>query len=280
MAANFERQGWARVGRSLAVAAAVLASVWGMICLLAFVLHGHDPLRFAGATPEIIWRALVRLVIERETLSGVYFTLYFAVKGLAVGLLAAFAVGALLGLAPSKVEFVIPVLNALRAIPLTLLIPFLVAFPVLAAYPPGMHGDLPARDPGYLIGLGTFLYLLVGIVEGIANRSQEREAIFKVIWRFGRFKYLFLVLVPEVIPSFLTALRLAALFSLVLAIVFEQLIQMPGVGRMIQQRMSDSTYTNLLEAEALALLFLVALLGIAIDVAFLGLRKFAGGMAR
>ena len=134
-------------------------------------------------------------------------------------------------------------------------------------------GSVPARDPSYLIGLGAFLYLVIGMVEGTSHRSIERERIFRRIWKYGRLKYLTQVLVYESLPGVLGALRLAILLSLVLAIVFEQMLQLPGIGRLIANRLAESNYTNQLEAEALALLFLVALIGIAIDFSFVSLRR-------
>ena len=240
------------------------------IGMLAFVLHQFDAVRFYSATPGRVFDALFLLPKHGAEL---YCTLYLAFKGLVCGSVLAFLVGAVLALSPNAVSYWVHLINAIRAVPMTLLIPFLITLPVVLPYPPLIKQDIPSYDPAYLIALGTFIYILIGIAEGIGNRNREREAVFKKIYHFSSAKYLYCVLIPEIMPPILTAARLATLMSFVLAIVFEQLTQYPGIGRCITQKLGDSSRGDNNAAEALALLGCVCFVGIVIDALFVYVRK-------
>lgn len=251
----------------------VIFIVWSGIILLAAGLYHFDAKRYTGANATDILNSGANLLTDMPFYCAIYCTLYLSLKGLFIGLICAGFFGTILGVYPELIPRFVPISNAIRAIPLTLLIPFLVTIPVFFPFPPGINEDKPFKDPAYLIALGTFLYILIGFAEGIARRDTEREKIVKKIFGFRRFKYFRTVLFFEVLPHVLTAVRLAILFAFVLAIVLEQLIQYPGIGKMISQKMADSNYNNKLEAEGLALLTIVAFVGIVVDRFYLLLRK-------
>jgi nitrate/nitrite transport system permease protein len=269
------------VGRALFQGTLLIVILWGFILLLAFILRAKDPIMYTAAQAEHIWQALVRTSREVLTYSDagkqLSCTLYVTVKGMLMGSFMAAAVGFALGIFPAMVPRCIHAVNALRAIPLTLLLPFLVALPTWLPFPPWLQEyyerGTPEKDPAYLIALGSFLYLVIGIAEGVRHRSTERESVFRRVVGFNRLRYLFLILIPEAMPHVLTAARLATLLSLVLAIVFEQILQVQGIGYLIQTKMNGVEPQNMLVADVLALLFIVALVGVLIDSAFVTIRK-------
>ena len=159
-------------------------------------------------------------------------------------------------------------INGVRAIPLTLLIPFLGAIPFIkfALYPPGITTDPPNKELAYLIALGCFLYFIIGISDGIENRNINRELYFRKTLGFSRLKYFKNVLVYEILPYFLTAFRLGFIFSLVLAIVLEQLMLYEGIGYLTLIIYSEIDLDNNNAAQAVSLLFIVSSIGVLIDL--------------
>lgn len=243
------------------------------VALLIVVIQSSNQEQYASASFNITTKYFLRGFSDPDVLSGLYATLYLTFKGLLIGGgVAAFSF-LLLGFFPKVAEFAGVLVNGLRAIPLTLLIPFLGVLPVLYSLPPGMSAALPSKDPAYLIALGSFLYLLIGIVEGIENRARAREAIFKRSVGLTSFQYVRQVLTFEALVSVLPTVRITVLFSLVLAIVLEQVMYYPGVGRLILDKVYGATIENESAGEAMSLLLLVAILGVFLDSCFRILRR-------
>lgn len=167
--------------------------------------------------------------------------------------------------------FLQPLLNSTRSVPLTLLVPFLALLPIMkpGLFPLGITFDETSKDPAWLIALGVFVYLVIGILDGIRHRDPERERILIRVAKMGRVRYLMSCLFWEALPRTLTATRLALLFSLVLAIVLEQLVEYPGVGMRLTYWSNQISYAgDHPEAKLIALMMIIALIGIFIDLAF------------
>ena len=246
----------------------MVLSLLAFVLALTTLLRLKDPDRYEAATIHSVGAALATLVEEPAYWRRVYATLYLTAKGFGAGLIVAALGGIAIGLAPKVADRVVIALNGVRAVPLTLLIPFMGVMPVLFPFPPGVESHEPSKDPAYLIALGTALYILVGIAEGVDQRDRERERIARRVYGLSRLQYLYRIALPEALPNTLTACRLAALFALVLAIVLEQLLQYPGVGLLISEMLYEDTEFDDLEAQAIGLLLVVALIGIAIDGAY------------
>lgn len=266
---------------------AVLALL-GLLIVLSWILQQDGSNRFVHATiGEVASELFCALAGDTDWAPGppstsVYVlissTLYLAIKGFVIGVGLAILGGLIVGLRPASARRAITALNSLRAIPLTLMTAVLAVLPAWGHVAPWFDADAPDKDPSILIALGCFLYISVGIADGISQRSAEREQLFRQVLGLSRGQYLRLVLSREAMPSLITASRVALLFALVLAIVFEQLLNYPGAGRQVWRWMNDagtarsSPYP---EAQALALLLLVAALGILLDLAFVALRGLA-----
>lgn len=238
-----------------------IVTVLGLIVIIR--ISGN--IEYESVTVTKICNYFIASLSDHNVLNSVYCTLYVSAKGLLAGIVISLLFFFILGLKPSLAKHFIISLNGIRAIPLTLLIPFLGILPVILAFPPGIREHLPSKDPAYLIATGAFLYIIIGAVDGIENRLLDRQMFFKNIVGLSNSEYFFKILFFESLPSFFTALRLATLFALVIAIVLEQLIYYPGIGRMIMDKITQATTDSDLAAQAVSLLLLVAFLGVLID---------------
>lgn len=229
----------------------------------------YSDVSFYNVLYHIVW-----IIRDTEVPRAFWATIYLAVRGLVMGLSIAIVIIIIAGKWPKWSWLWISIVNSLRAIPLTLFIPFLFIIPVYSTLiePPWISlGYLPARDPAYIIALGTLLYLLIGASEGIDQRDNTRECIYKKHLKLSSFQYFRNVLIFEMTPSLLSIFRLTFLFALVLAIVLEQLIPYDGVGRMIQTKASSGVNEV---SESLALLYYVGLIGTLADLFFIYIRKY------
>lgn len=238
---------------------------------LTAALHSNSPLLYSKATPSHVLAELAATFSDNTRLDAIYCTLYLCTKGFAFGLGLALVVGVVVGLRPSLAHPFQTVLNTTRSVPLTLLVPFLVLVPIMppSVLPWSVNFDPPNKDPAWLIGLGVFVYLVIGMIDGIHHRNTERELILIRIVKMSRWRYLRVCLFWEALPRALTAMRLALLFSLVLAIVLEQLVLYPGAGSLLANWFGQIAHNGSHpEAKAIALMIVIAAVGITIDLVF------------
>jgi ABC-type nitrate/sulfonate/bicarbonate transport system permease component len=249
-----------------------ICSIW----VLAWLLRQDDPIRYHDVSLPATLLAVGIAAVDPVEIIGLYSTLWVTAKSFVVGGLLAAVAGIILSCWPIVSERAMFFVHALRAVPLTLLIPFTTVCPVFLVLPPGVTSTAPSRDPAVLVALGTFLYLLVGVSEGIAGRDHERERILKRVRRLSHWDYVRVALFWEALPSVVTAARVALLFALVLSIVLEQLLQYPGVGLRIQELMMNANPYERLGSRALALIVIVAGLGVVLDWGLRRLRRRVG----
>lgn len=202
-------------------------------------------------------------------------TLSLSAKGLLIGVLLSSLVGLILGFAPNAATRVVEALNAIRAIPLTLLTVGLALLPSWTRWPPvpaWLGFDRPDKEPALLIALGCFSYLAVGWAEGVGHRDRDREAFCRYVLKMSPTRYLCRVLLWEVAPPVLAALRVSLLFAFVLSIVFEQLLNYPGVGLQVWNWMNESglgsSEGGFPEAKIVAMIVIVAATGMLADGLF------------
>ncbi|MBK9961570.1 MAG: hypothetical protein IPP06_09670 [Saprospiraceae bacterium] len=245
--------------------------------LILFVLvKSSNNLKLVNVTLSDCFQSFLKILIDSEVWKAIYLTLYFAFKGIAIGLLAAFTFGLAVGFFPSSTKLVVYFLNGWRAIPLTLLIVFLKFLPTnIFLYPPGIEYDKLNLDPSWIIAIGSFQYLLLGIIEGIDHRSLVRERVFISIKGFSKFWYLRKILFFEVLPYFIYALRISILFSVVIAVVLDSLLFTGGIGHLVfQNKYNDDSYSIL---NNIGMLTIVAYLGVFIDLVY---KRFSSHLLR
>ncbi len=244
----------------------LLTPVITLFILFFLFKYGNDQ-DMRSITLKGCFLSLFKSIFDFKIWTKLYFTLFIALKGIFGGLLAAIIFGCFVSFFPKVTKSFTYLLNGWRAIPLTLLIPFLTVFPTIFVLPFGFsHFHSFNRDPAILISIGAFQYLFLGILDGIDKRNIIREKYFISSQEYSRIWYVKKILIFEILPPFLYSLRLSILFSLVLAIVLEQLITYPGIGQFIYEL--SSTHGTFQAMQMIGLLTLVAYLGVFVDIFF------------
>lgn len=247
-----------------------------VVFVLVLIFQGRDSSESSLITLEYVFKYIVQAVGDSKVLLAFWATLHLAARGLLIGLVLSSFIIVLIGISSKWSRGWISVINSLRAIPLTLLIPFIYIIPVISwlVLPPCLNEHQPDRDPAYIIALGTIFYVVIGAAEGIHSRNETREGIYKQQVGMSNLQYFRYVLRYELTPSVLSMLRITILFALVLAIVLEQLIPYPGIGRMIYEKSLTLHIQNSIGfAQSISLLYWVGFLGTSADALFRYLRR-------
>ncbi|WP_062525583.1 ABC transporter permease [Demequina rhizosphaerae] len=180
-------------------------------------------------------------------------SLWLTVRGWAVGLAAAMALGVLVGFVIGSSRFLREFTNStvefLRPIPSVALIPLVVL----------MFGTKPA-SAFLLVLYAAFWQVLVQVLYGVADVDPVARDTARS-YRFGPLRVARSVIYPTALPYIMTAFRLAAAVALILEITAELVIGVPGLGRDIGIAQSSGNVP-----ETYALVIVVGLIGVAVNL--------------
>jgi ABC-type nitrate/sulfonate/bicarbonate transport system permease component len=195
------------------------------------------------AANAAFWRALL------DTIEGWALGLAIAV---AAGVVAGVAIGSWRGLraaTASTIEF-------LRPIPSVALIPVAVL----------LYGA-QLRSTLLLVVYASFWPVLLQVIHGVADVDPVARdtALSYRLTRWATIRYLIL---PTALPYLMTGVRLSAAVALILAITAELVIGAPGLGHELEVARESSAVPVLY-----ALIFVVGLLGVAVNVGFRALER-------
>jgi NitT/TauT family transport system permease protein len=192
--------------------AATIAALWQLIVVSGWVSERSLPSPFAVAA------SLPAVLADPAFYVGMGDTLGSWLSALVLSTVAAIVLGLILGTVPFLSRPAMVMVNALRSIPSTALIPVAIL----------------------LFGLGTsmkiavsiyavFPVILINTIYGVASTEPMRtDAARSMHWSWWR-RYLLLVL-PSATPSIVTGIRVASGISLVVIISAELLGAKSGVG--------------------------------------------------
>jgi len=181
-------------------------------------------------------------------------------RGWALGLVIAVAAGAVAGVVigsrrglraatASTIEF-------LRPIPSVALIPVAVL----------LYGA-QLRSTLLLVVYASFWPVLLQVIHGVADVDPvARDTALS--YRLSRWVTIRHLILPTALPYLMTGVRLSAAVALILAITAELVIGAPGLGHEIEVARASSAVPVLY-----ALIFVVGLLGVAVNVGFRALER-------
>lgn len=182
------------------------------------------------------------------------------IEGWALGLAIAVAAGAVVGVVigswrglraatASTIEF-------LRPIPSVALIPVAVL----------LYGA-QLRSTLLLVVYASFWPVLLQVIHGVADVDPvARDTALS--YRLSRWAMIRHLILPTALPYLMTGVRLSAAVALILAITAELEIGAPGLGHEIEVASESSAVPVLY-----ALIFVVGLLGVAVNVGFRALER-------
>lgn len=201
--------------------------------------------------PSLWWTAIVNLASSGALRPAVEATLWTFVAGLALGCIAGFALGLLIGTSVTVRQWSSMLLEFLRALPPPVTIPIAV---LIAGYSPSMKIAVIAITASWPVLLNT--------VTGVAN---IRSLLFDVArsLRLTRVESLWTIVIPATIPDFLLGVRVALSIAIITTLLVEMFTGLPGIGvlMILGQRAYDS-------AQVFGLLAIVGVLAYVLGLIF------------
>jgi len=199
--------------------------------------------------------------LAREVQTGPFWrALLDTLYGWALGLAIAAVAGVVLGIVIGGVRGVRPAtastIEFLRPIPSVALIPVAVL----------LYGA-QLRSTLLLVVYASFWPVLLQVIHGVADVDPvARDTALS--YRLPRWPMIRHLILPTALPYLLTGVRLSAAVALILAITAELVIGSPGLGHEIEVARASSAVPVLY-----ALIFVVGLLGVAVNVGFRALER-------
>jgi ABC-type nitrate/sulfonate/bicarbonate transport system permease component len=236
-----------RIIALLPPAVGLLPLVIGLI-LWQLIQSGPSPLFPA---PSRWWTAIVALALNGALVPELVATLWTYIVGLVIACVLGFALGILIGTVSLVRRWSGMLLEYLRALPPAVIIPIAV---LMVGYSPSMKIAVIAITTIWPVLLNT----IVGVAQ-IQSLTLDVARSLRMPWGVILVK----VVVPATIPAFLLGVRIAVPLGIIITLVIEMFTGLPGVGRLmiLAQR-------NFNSAEVFGLLFLVGLLGFALNLLF------------
>lgn len=191
---------------------AVLLVLWQIAATTGLV-----DARFFPAPSTILTEA-IELVGNGQLFSDLWATLRGLLLGYALGFIVGIATGSLLGLSQTARAALEPMLSAIYTIPKLAILPLLLLIFGL--------GETPKI---LLIALGVFFVIWVTVLEALEDMQPtylEAADIFEIRgWQ--RFRH---VLIPAILPSLFTGIRLALANAVLIAVATEFVNGDAGIG--------------------------------------------------
>jgi len=220
---------------------------WGWVAAIlamlffgsAAVLHAFSPSSLLYPTPTEVGQRLLGLLADREVLSAFASTAFRVVWIVLLAGVMGTCLGALLGQSRLLWSAAQPVIDFLRSLPVTFLIPPLAL----------MLGSKSEVLLTTLVLVPCSLILVINVRYAIGTQQKERALAFHMVsgrsdW-LSRFVH---VTIPEIAPFLLSGLRLSLSYAIVIATILEFMHIGPsetiGLGGLIADAMSVGDLTT------------------------------------
>ena len=203
-------------------------------------------------TSSAVFAALGGLVVSGGLWQPVLDTLGVWAIGVSIASIAALVIGMLIGSLPVVRRLTSGVIELLRPIPSVALLPLAVLL-----YGTRMGSSL------LLIVFTCFWQMLIQVIAGVVDVDPVARDVTRS-YRFGPAGRIRHLVLPTLLPYFVTGLRLAATLGLAVAVTVEMIVGAPGIGSSIASSQSAN-----LAATAYAWVIVAGMLGLAIN---LGIR--------
>lgn len=189
--------------------------------------------------PDRVWAALVRGFTRGDLLTQFLGT----IERMLYGWVLASAVGVALGLAIGTSEvlrtYLEPMLEVLRPLPASAIIPFAIALL-------GLSEAMVLT----VIAFGALWPMLLSTIHGVTSAKKRLYEVAKVL-DMGQLAVLRKIAFPNALPDILAGMRVGLTAALILSIVGEMLASRPGMGQLILSAARSYQSANLFAGVAL-----------------------------
>lgn len=207
--------------RALAWRGASLAVGVGLVLLWQAIADRRlvSPVFLPG--PDRAWAALVRGMTTGDLGAKLAGTVERMLWGWLLASLVGIAIGAVIGISPRLRAYLAPMLEFLRPLPASAVIPLAIAL-------------LGLTDAMVLavIAFGALWPVLLATVHGFAAVEPRLFEVARALG-FGRLATILKVALPSALPDILAGMRLSITIALILAVVGEMLAGRDGLGQWI-----------------------------------------------
>jgi len=209
-----DRLNWRGAASSVTVTAALLAG-WAVVTHFGWVSPVFLP------SPQATAQALAEGLREGDLLALAAGTVERMVYGWVLASLIGVALGALIGSSSTLRVWLQPMLELVRPLPASALIPVFIA----------LIGLSPAMVL-LVIAFGAMWPVLLSTVHGFAAVEPRLSEVAEVL-QLSRREFIFKMGLPNALPDALAGMRLSLTIALILAIVGEMLASQQGLGTAI-----------------------------------------------
>ena len=194
---------------------ALLIAVWGEIAAMKLISPVFLP------TPARTWTALWQGFAHADLAAKLSGTIGHMLGGWIVASVLGVAIGALIGSSKAAQEYIGPMLEFLRPLPASAVIPVAIA----------IFGLTPEMALG-VIGFGSIWPALLAAVHGF-SAVEPRLAEVERALGLSRWQGIVKISLPSATPDILAGLRLGLTVSLILAVVCEMIAGLDGLGQWV-----------------------------------------------
>lgn len=213
---------------SVAVVRWSLRTLSFIIFLAAWQWYGAKPDTFAVAPPSEVFPALWDSVVSGEILNAAKGTVTTMLIGYTISSFLGIALGLFIAATSWGRNTVEPVVNALYAAPIALLIPVI-----------GIYIGLGFRGRLFIVVTWSIFVIIVNTATGFRNTPRELLEMAHA-FRASRWKTFSQIIVPSALPYLLVGLRLGAGRAIRGAVTGEILLSVSNIGKFLQG--AGSTY--------------------------------------
>jgi ABC-type nitrate/sulfonate/bicarbonate transport system permease component len=230
----------------LSTVVSLVAAVVGWQLLSTFVFNP-----FLIPPPLAVVRAAIPMILSGEILADVSISMVRVLVGFLTGSLAAIVMGVLLGRVRFLHDLLDPIIELLRYLSPTAMIPIAVIWFGI--------GELSKY---FLIFWGTFFIVLINAIAGVWRTPIARQRAAECLGA-NRVQIFVFVVVPSAVPYIVTGMRVAMASSFMSIIPAEILAADSGIGYLLQKS-SMLLQTN----RIFVALLTICILGFAVDRMF------------
>lgn len=207
---------WGAAASSITVTLSLLAA-WAAVAHFEWISSIFLP------SPGATFEALAHGLSHGELLDLTLGTIRRMAYGWALASLIGIALGALIGTSAALRAWLQPMLEVIRPLPASAIMPIAIA----------VIGLSPAMVL-VVIAFGAVWPVLLATVHGFASMEPRLHEVERVL-RLSPLAFVFKIGLPNALPDALAGMRLSLTVSLILAIVGEMLASQQGLGQAVLQ---------------------------------------------
>jgi sulfonate transport system permease protein len=191
---------------------ALLVLSWQLVANYA----GIPPVFLPG--PDRAWAALVTGLTSGDLGRLTAATVERMIYGWVLASLFGILLGAIIGSSKAAREYVAPMLEMVRPVPVSAFMPVMIAFL-------GLTGKMV----NVVIAIGSVWPVLLATVHGVSSVEPRLLELSRSL-RLGRLETLWKIALPNSMPDILAGMRIGLTVSLILAVIGEMLTSENGLG--------------------------------------------------